>query len=840
MRKIGIILLAILLSLNAAAQTTKVKGRVLDADTGEPMPFVGVYFDGTTIGVSTDMEGNFSLETRDRSAQILTAHILGYEPQSFAIVPGSFSEVNFSLRIASDQLNAAIVKPDNRYMKWILGNINKNKKRNNPDKHPGYKCKVYNKTELDLTNPEEHLHSKVFDRNFGFVFDYMDTSVVSGQAYLPVMFAESVTRRFHAAPDRNREIIEASRFSGLNPDNVLRQFTGSLYFKSNFYDNFVNAFNVEIPSPLSPGGDVFYNYFLIDSLKIDGRKTYKIRYHPKKFISSPVFDGEMSIDAQEWALKSMHAKLARRGNVNWLRDIVIDVENQRLDDSTWFFLSEKIYADLSISLNEKSKMLSFIANRSLEYSDPVYEVPSDEEFGNVGEETIVEQDSGRRDSLYWNEIRPYELTEKEKGVYTMVDQVKEVPLFQVGFDVVNMIAVNHYETKYIGIGPVMQSFSFNEIEGFRLRPGVRTTKEFSRKVRLSAFAAYGFRDRKFKGGGKVEWTITPLPWRKLVFEGKRDMVQMGEGSDALIGDGNILKTLLAREKNTRMSLVDKFSLSYEREWLSGFSTIFGIQHRTLHANRFINYISPDGVEIPNFTDNQAHLMLRFAPKEQVGRGVFENTHLTSKFPIFTLDLYGGVKGISPRSYEYLRAELGIRWRITMAPIGFGNLKINAGWIFGSVPYPLLKLHEGNATYYFDKSAFSTMNYYEYASDRWVQLIYEHNFYGFFLGKIPFMRRLAWREVAYVKAAWGTISEQNSMKGRAPLQFPDGMKTLEKPFVEAGVGITNIFRLFRIDAVWRLTHVYEEDINGNIIYDDNGKKKLSPRRFTINAGIEIRF
>ena len=79
-----------------------------------------------------------------------------------------------------------------------------------------------------------------------------------------------------------------------------------------------------------------------------------------------------------------------------------------------------------------------------------------------------------------------------------------------------------------------------------------------------------------------------------------------------------------------------------------------------------------------------------------------------------------------------------------------------------------------------------------------------------------------------------------MKGRAPLQFPDGMKTLEKPFVEAGVGITNIFRLFRIDAVWRLTHVYEEDINGNIIYDDNGKKKLSPRRFTINAGIEIRF
>ena len=82
----------------AAAQTTRVRGTVRDFDTGEPLPFVGVYFDGTTIGISTDLDGKYSLETRSPEAKVLTASLIGYESLSLPVTPGSFKEVNFRLK----------------------------------------------------------------------------------------------------------------------------------------------------------------------------------------------------------------------------------------------------------------------------------------------------------------------------------------------------------------------------------------------------------------------------------------------------------------------------------------------------------------------------------------------------------------------------------------------------------------------------------------------------------------------------------------------------------------------------------------------------------------------
>lgn len=56
------VFLALLFALPMTAQTTKVKGRVTDSASGEGIPFVAIYFYGTTIGVSTDMDGYYSME----------------------------------------------------------------------------------------------------------------------------------------------------------------------------------------------------------------------------------------------------------------------------------------------------------------------------------------------------------------------------------------------------------------------------------------------------------------------------------------------------------------------------------------------------------------------------------------------------------------------------------------------------------------------------------------------------------------------------------------------------------------------------------------------------------
>ena len=334
-RFITTVFLLILSAVSALAQTTRVKGRVTDASTGEGVPFVAVYFEGTTIGVSSDLDGYYMLETRDASVRVLSAALLGYETASVEVVPRKFTEVNFRLKPVYDNLKAAIVKPDNRYMKWILRNIDAAKDRNNPELRDRYDCELYTKMELDITHPDDNIKkSALLRKNFGFIFDYVDTSVVSGVPYLPVMMSETHSHIWHQRdPEMRHEEIHANRISGMEDQTVAAQFTGNLHMKVNFYNNYINIFDVEMPSPLSRVGLMYYNYFLIDSLYIDGRKTWKIRFHPVKSISSPAFDGEMSIDCKDFALREMHCKLKKGANVNWVRDLVVDQESRRVQDS---------------------------------------------------------------------------------------------------------------------------------------------------------------------------------------------------------------------------------------------------------------------------------------------------------------------------------------------------------------------------------------------------------------------------------------------------------------------------------------------------------------------------
>ena len=194
-RKALISLILSLIPILAAAQPTRIKGSVKDADTGEPVPFAGIYFDGTTIGTTSDLEGNFFLETRSPDVHILTASILGYESASYVIVPGAYSEVNFILAPTLNRLNAAVVKPDNSYMKSILRKISDARDRNDPEKRPEFTCDVYSKTEIDLANPHEQMKNKVLRKHFGFVMDYIDTSAVSGKPFIPAMIAETKSKR---------------------------------------------------------------------------------------------------------------------------------------------------------------------------------------------------------------------------------------------------------------------------------------------------------------------------------------------------------------------------------------------------------------------------------------------------------------------------------------------------------------------------------------------------------------------------------------------------------------------------------------------------------------------
>ena len=820
---------------DASAQATKVKGRVTDASTGEGIPFAGIYFKNSTVGVSADIDGYYFLETRD-TLSLLSASILGYEEEVRKVTRHGFNEVNFSLKPIHSELNAAVVKPDDRYIRSILRKIDESKFRNNPEKRPMYNCDVYTKMELDVTNPESPMISKFLPKDFNFVYDYMDTSVVSGMPFLPVLISETTSKYYHRKdPPSNREIIKATRISGVDKNPVLAQFTGNMYVKTNFYDNYINIFQVEIPSPLSSSGTTYYNYYLVDSLNIEGRKTYKIRFHPSKWVSSPTFDGEMSIDAKEYALRDIHVRLKKGSNVNWVRDLTIDVENCRLADSTWFYKQDKMYVDFSPTMRDSSKIVTFLGNRQIDYSNPDFVTSYKEDKDDISAQVQAGKDVINNDEGYWQSVRPFPLSEKEKGIYSMVDSIKNVPLYKDVYALADMVVNGFLNTKYVGFGPYSSLFSFNELEGGRAQLGIRTTKKLSRKFRLMGYAAYGFKDKTLKGGGSFEYMFNNQPTNKLMLSYKHDVMQLGKGP-TIYGSGSLMSSILAKANSQKMSMVNDYALSWQKEWSQNFNMILALESRRIFSNIFVPMVSPDGEIFNSVGYNQAHMQLRFSKDEIVTRGTFEKHYMYSKYPVVTLDFIGSTKGIGKNEYSYFRPELTIHYTLPIPPLGLSKFDLNTGTVVGKVPYPMLKIHEGNGTYTFSRNSFACMDYYEFASDLWTTLFWEHNFKGFFLGKIPLLRRLQWREVASLRAAYGTIRKQNngivgSEDASAVMIFPEKMGKLNRPYVEMGVGITNIFRFLRIDAFWRMTHRYEVK---------DGVKVPHDNRFVLNFGLEFRF
>ena len=316
--------------------------------------------------------------------------------------------------------------------------------------------------------------------------------------------------------------------------------------------------------------------------------------------------------------------------------------------------------------------------------------------------------------------------------------------------------------------------------------------------------------------------------RKLTLTARHDVMQLGAGQNALT-ESNILSSILSRG-DQRLSMVNRGEAVYEHEWCHGVSTFAGARMQRIFANRYVPMLRPDGVPVNSVSDAAVHVGLRLSKNETVYRMPFDKQSMGSVYPILTLGFSAGIPDALHGSYEYYRLEGGIRYRPELPPVGYSDITVQGGRIFGKVPYQLLKLHEGNGTYFYDPYAFSCMNFYEFASDAWVSWFWEHHFNGVLLGRLPLIKKLKWREVLVCKGVWGTLSRENngSTAGtQADLLFPAGMTSVSDPYVEAGFGVENIFRLFRVDCIWRLTH-------------RSPKPGQEIQNFAVNLSLQLKF
>lgn len=787
------------------AQTTKVSGKIVDAYTREPLPFVNVLLKGTKAAGSSDFEGYFSVSTSEKCDSIIISFV-GYNRVIRAVKYGITQEMNIGLTQGLE-LATIEVKPGENPAHRILRKIIAHKDKNDSEKLNAYEYEAYNKIEFDLNNIPEDLKNKKLLQPFSFIFDNIDSSNVREKPYLPVFMTESLSDFYYRKnPKTHNEIIKASKVAGIENASV-SQFMGDMYQKVNIYDNTILVFGKNFISPISDNALFFYKFYLIDSMVIDGSKCYQLQFKPKRK-QELTFTGNLWAADTSFAIKQIEMSIATDANINFINSTAV-VQTYAHVDSAWMMEKERLIIDFNpfpIDQKKTKTLMGIYGRKTTSYNKFKINKPQEDLFYSLTDNLKVDEEAFNKTGDFWNKNRHDSLSKNEKEIYHMVDTLQSLPIYRTWVDIIQLF-VTGYKTKgNFEYGPYFNVYSFNEIEGQRFRFGGRTSDKFSKWYELSGYVAFGTRDEKLKYSLGMRCFLEKKPRTLVGMYYKNDNEILGQSQNGFTTD-NILASLFRIAPLRNLTNVKQVNAYIEREWFTGFSSKLSFYNRQMLPLADFHYEyqkTPIKTAFKeSITTSEIRLLTRFAFNEKYLNGTFTRASLGTRYPIVQAQFTLGLNNLFFSDYDYQKLTVNLDDRIRINPIGYFDYVLEYGKSWGKLPYPLMTIHGGNETYIYDIYAYNSMNYYEFVSDEYASVTLSHHFDGFFFNKIPLMRKLKWREVVGGKALIGRVNGNSSDL----LIFPAYLTTLNNgPYFETSAGVENIFKIFRLDAVWRLSYL----------------------------------
>lgn len=783
------------------AQTYTIRGKIFNSETKEPLPFVLVIIKGTTIGAQTDFDGNFVIKTTKMGDSLIATYV-GYKRLARKINKSlSDQEINMPLVNEGLALEEVTVKAGENPAHRIIRNVIANKIINNRDKLEAYEYETYNKIEFDLTRIPKEMQEKKALKPIRFVFDNVDSTFSGEKPSLPFFMIENISDfYFLKNPKRKREVVRASKITGIENTSI-SQVMGDMYQNINIYDNNILIFNKQFASPISNDGFFYYKYYLEDSLFLGNQWCYHIRFKPKR-PQELSFTGNMWVADTTWGIKRLEMAMPKDANINFVNSANV-VQEFMYEDSTWMLSKDRLVIDFA----PQKKAVGFYGRKTTSYKKFVLNKPHELKFYELGDKIDITEDATNKSDEFWQQNRHDSLSAREMKIYKMIDTIQTLPIYKTWIDIFYVFVAGYAKVNNFEIGPYYNLVSYNKVEGARLRFGGRTSRKFSRWYELGGYVAYGTLDKKWKYSLGFKSFITKKPHRQLVgMSFKSDYEILGQSTNGFSQD-NLFASFFRTSPLTNLTRVDNTQAWYEREWFPGLITRFtlaGSLYTPIGAAKY-QYYNKDGVltDKENLRNTEARVNIRFAYKEKFVSGDFERVSLGTRYPVIQLNYAKSLQNAFGGEYDYQKLAVNLTDRIRITPIlGYTDYMIQGGKIWGQVAYPLLELHGGNETYVYDYMAYNMMRYYEFGSDQYVAAAIIHHFEGLLFNKVPLLKKLKWREVISGKAVWGTVEPNN----RKTLIFPETLRSLEQgPYVEATAGIENIFKVFRVDALWRLTY-----------------------------------
>lgn len=795
--------IAFLLPGFSRAQSITIKGTVIDKTTKEPMMFTNVMVEKTDIGTTTDENGNYEL-ILEHKVDSITCTSVGYTKEKKPVSTSPTQTINFEMTASQSELEEVIILPGLDHADIMMKKVIAAKESNNPKRFESFSYESYNKLEIDLDEMSKKFLDKKILKPFHFIFENMD-SVSEEKPFLPIFMTESLSDYYYRKePRKTKEIIKGTKVSGIKNESV-NQFLGTMYQNINVYDNWLNVLDKSFASPMSDQGFFYYKYYLMDTAMIGTDTIYKIHFKPKRKQEN-TFVGDLWIVNSTWSLYQISMTVDKDANINFVNRVALFQEYNKVNENGWLLVKDKLVAVFAAT---KENTPGLIGRKTTTYRNikinPLY---IDKYLEGI-DDIVVLEDADEHDENFWKENRHDSLSKNERAIYAMVDSLKEMPAFKTWVDYITIIATGYKVLGPIEIGPYFNIYSNNFVEGSRFRLGFRTSNKLSTRYEVGAFGAYGLKDKRFKYGAHGIWVIQRQPRRDITVKYFHDL-DVSNPDPQEFGQDNILSGLYRRKIPQKLTFQDNLLISYFHELKFGYSNKITFTRRDIHPYFDFSYYNND--KLPNLILDTSRVrtaemkfLTHFAYKEKFVSSNIYRTSLGSKYPALDVEYTLGMKGLLGSNYHYHKLSVAINDWFNIPPLGWSSYYIKAGKTFGKLPFLLLDILPGNETYFYNSGAFNLMNNYEFITDQYAMILWNHHFEGLFLNKIPLLRKLKLRWLVSGKAAFGTMTDKNKLINSAPINYIKINTPFPKPYAEASVGLENIFKIIRVDAIWRLTY-----------------------------------
>jgi len=801
-----IIFLLLIAAMQLPAQSLKINGRIVDEETGEPIPFTNVFLKSTRTGTMADSAGHFRLTITGRRDTLIVS-ALGYAGDTISVSPLTDQVLTIPLVPNAFHLSEVTVTMGENPAFEILRRVIANKAANNPDQQDAYEYEVYHKVEFDLNNFTDKIKRNIFLRSFSFIFDHTDTTSDS-IPYLPILFNESLSDFYYRKnPPVLKEVVKARRAVGLKGPKIV-QFAQDMYLTPNIYNDYVLILDKNFPSPVSDNYKSNYRFMLLDSGLFKGSRCYRISFHPK-VKSDVAFTGDMYIDDSSYAVRQIDLSFSIAANVNFVRNYWIRQEYGPVDGGHLMMTKSQVIADFTVAENSK-ELTGFFGRKTSNYRNyKVNQAHADQFYSGLDRVTIEDSATTRPES-YWDDARGDSLSEQEQSVFTMIDTLEKVPKFVLLKNSVNALTTGWIPFGQIDIGDFYSFYTYNKVERQRIKFGMRGRHLLNGRFDFKTYLAFGLGDKKTKYLAEASYIISHHQSKRNTIGGsiRYDAVQPGRSSNIMQLD-NIFTSFISTAPLVYRSLVKESSGYIERQWFTGFSTRIGVRQSEWQPFGDYHYKALNEISIPDtvhrYTLSGLEFSARFAFGERnlsakFGEG-FQGIYFP-KYPVISLNYFHGLPDFLNGEFSTDKVKLRIEEKFRMRKLGYMLLRLEGGKTTGILPWIFLETPTANQLVLNDETAFNLMNYLEFVSDQYASGMMEQHFEGLLFNRIPLLKKLKWRELIFAKVYAGSLSEANN---QSMYLFPAAVGSINEPYAEVGFGIENIFKLSRVDFTWRLNY-----------------------------------